>query len=366
MRHSFEGDPLVVPADRPKQVKGHVRVDGLEGKRLLGARVYLDTDHTDPTDLRVSLQPPAGDVDTLVSRARNVSGGYTVPKRRLDTTAGPNGHWTLLVDDLVAGDGGRVSWRLELETTSGGFLVELELSQRIRETLAYRNAFEMAATRISELVVGALEPVTLAGGRVVENVLIFGDVVDIDGPGKILGQAGPTRIRDATLQPITGTMRFDDADMRWMADDGSLLQVIEHEMFHSALGVGTLWDVAGLLHSAGTADPTFVGRNAMREYAAWSGRDGGVPVANTGGAGTRDSHWREAVLDAELMTGFIDAGFNPISRITVASLEDCGGYEVDYNAADAFPGDLGSVLSVRRGTPRRCACTRFVPRRIRA
>lgn len=364
MRHVFEGSPLVVPADRAKRVKSTVNVDGLEGK-LLGATAFLDSTHSDPTDLRVTLRAPTGAEDVLVSRARTVAGGYSVPQRLLEN-APLDGAWTLQVDDLLAGDGGEVSWRLELETTSGGFFVELELSKSIRETLAYRWAFEQAATRIGELVTGALTPVTLPRGRIVENVLIFGDVVAIDGPGKILGQAGPTRMRDATLQPITGSMRFDDADMRWMADDGSLPQVIEHEMFHSALGVGTLWKVAGLIQGAGTSNPVFVGKNAMHEYALWSGKDGGVPVANTGGAGTREAHWREAVLDTELMTGFIDAGFNPISRITVASLEDCGGYEVDRNAADAFPNDLGAMLSARRGTVRRCCCSRFVPRRIPA
>lgn len=35
------------------------------------------------------------------------------------------------------------------------------------------------------------------------------------------------------------------------------------------------------------------------------------------------------------MTGFIDIGMNPLSRMTIASLEDIG-YEVNYHAADAY------------------------------
>ena len=43
-----------------------------------------------------------------------------------------------------------------------------------------------------------------------------------------------------------------------------------------------------------------------------------VPVANTGGTGTADAHWREADMGRELMTGFINASsINPLSAITV-------------------------------------------------
>ncbi len=35
------------------------------------------------------------------------------------------------------------------------------------------------------------------------------------------------------------------------------------------------------------------------------------------------------------MTGFLNAGDNPLSRMTIAALEDMG-YEVNYDAADAF------------------------------
>ena len=40
----------------------------------------------------------------------------------------------------------------------------------------------------------------------------------------------------------------------------------------------------------------------------------------TGGAGTRDGHWRESVLANELMTGWINAGSNPLSVLSVRSL----------------------------------------------
>ncbi|MEY9156351.1 leishmanolysin [Bradyrhizobium japonicum] len=56
----------------------------------------------------------------------------------------------------------------------------------------------------------------------------------------------------------------------------------------------------------------------MREYGKLRGSAGSlpVPVENTGGEGTVDSHWRDTVFGAELMTGFVNQGGNPMSRVT--------------------------------------------------
>ena len=155
-------------------------------------------------------------------------------------------------------------------------------------------------------------------------------------PGGILGQAGPTRLRSGSLLPATGIMEFDIGDLARMEADGSLLNVIIHEMGH-VLGIGTIWSLKNLLVGAGTANPRFTGTNATREFATLIGATAPtpVPVANTGGAGTRDGHWRESVFGNELMTGFLNPGSNPLSRVTIGSLEDLG-YAVNYNAADNF------------------------------
>ncbi len=203
----------------------------------------------------------------------------------------------------------------------------------------------------------------LPGGRAVDNVLIFGRASLIDGDGGVLGQAGPTHIRDSSLLPIAGSMRFDSADLARMADEGRLGDVIAHEMYH-VLGVGTLWRLMGLMTGAGTDDPVFIGPHCREEYLAWSGNDGDVPIENTGPLGTRDSHWRESVFNNELMTGWIDRGFNPTSRITVAALRDMG-YDVDMNAADAFGAAL-RPLGSHSGPVRQCGCSRFNPVRVAA
>jgi hypothetical protein len=143
-------------------------------------------------------------------------------------------------------------------------------------------------------------------------------------------------------------MEFDTADLASMLSNGTLLGVIEHEMGH-VLGIGTIWTDKGLLVGAGTSNPLFVGAQAKAAYNAIFGTNAaGVPVENTGGSGTRDSHWRESVFGSELMTGWVGPGSRmPISRITVASLADLG-YSVNMAAADSFTPAIaasGSLLA---------------------
>ena len=97
------------------------------------------------------------------------------------------------------------------------------------------------------------------------------------------------------------------------------------------LAFGTLWSRMGLIVGEGTVNPTFVGANAMSAYGELSGRADPtpVPVANTGGPGTRDGHWREAVFGDELLTGFLSGALRPISRMSIGAFEDMG-YQDNY------------------------------------
>ena len=152
-------------------------------------------------------------------------------------------------------------------------------------------------------------------------------------------------------------MSFDTADLTQLEQSGELLDVIIHEMGH-VLGIGTLWSELRLIASSGTDDPLFIGPAAMREYGRLLGTTNpiAVPVANTGGPGTREGHWREATFDTELMTGFDDPGRNAMSRMTIASLQDLG-YQVNLNAADSYslPLRVLSIESVNSKTPHRCS-----------
>jgi hypothetical protein len=42
------------------------------------------------------------------------------------------------------------------------------------------------------------------------------------------------------------------------------------------------------------------------------------------GAGTINSHWKEPTFRNELMTGYLNAGINPFSKMTIQSLADLG------------------------------------------
>jgi hypothetical protein len=202
-------------------------------------------------------------------------------------------------------------------------------------TAAQEAAFTSAANRWSQLI-SADVPSFRLNGEVVDDVLIFARGSALDGPSGILGQAGPRQLRPGSLIPATGVMEFDTADLARMELDGSLEDVMFHEMGH-VIGMGTIWEDKGLLVGAGTINPVFTGGNAMREFAALIEADEPtpVPVANTGGPGTRDGHWRESVFANELMTGVLNPGPNPVSRVTIAALQDMG-YEVSFDAAEDF------------------------------
>ena len=129
-------------------------------------------------------------------------------------------------------------------------------------------------------------------------------------------------------------MQFDTADVTGLQSSGLLDDVILHELAH-VFGFGVLW--YGDLVGAGTPDPRYVGLVARGAWDAVPGGSGASVPVQSGDPGTGDAHWRESVLGNELMTGFIDAGANPLSAVTVGALADLG-YGVDLAAADPFGG----------------------------
>jgi hypothetical protein len=202
-----------------------------------------------------------------------------------------------------------------------------------------KNAFKQAADRWSRVIVGDLPNVNVDGEQI-DDVLILAQGRPIDGRGGILGQAGPTHLRPASAGgsafiPAKGIMSFDTADLDAMEANNTLRDVITHEMGH-VLGIGTIWDLKNLLQGAGSSNPTFTGTTAKREYGKLKNTGPTpVPVENTGGPGTADSHWREVIFRNELMSGFIAGANNPISGVTVGSLQDVG-YVVNLSAAEIF------------------------------
>ena len=216
-----------------------------------------------------------------------------------------------------------------------------------------------------EAAEGECDSGTPALNETIDDVVIFATIDSIDGPGGILGQAGPCFIRDAGLLPALGVMFFDRDDLDFIESEGLLQALILHEMAH-VLGFGTLWPFQELLadpvnlDTTVEEDPHFIGPQAIEAFndAGGSSYTGAkVPVENIGSSGTANSHWRESVFGNELMTGFIDTGTNPLSAISVAAMADAG-YSINLSGADPFT----ITAALRMGAGRRLLLTNDVRR----
>ena len=130
------------------------------------------------------------------------------------------------------------------------------------------------------------------------------------------------------------------ADLAAMAANGTLLDVITHEMGH-VLGLGTLWSTFGLRSGS-----SYIGAGALNAYHELGGQGSTIPLETTGGSGTALVHWSDAVFGNELMTGYISGTPNPLSIMTIGSLQDMG-YRVNYAAASGYsiPGRLDAGAS---------------------
>jgi hypothetical protein len=211
------------------------------------------------------------------------------------------------------------------------------------------------------------------------GLIIYASVAPIDGPGKIIAQAGPCYYRPSSSIPIMGTMEFDAADIQNYINTGRFNSVVLHEMNH-VFGFGTMWTVKGLLKNpaydsldapTGSQNPRFVGATAIAQCMAHGGNanlcsvSAGVAVEQCGEVGTADGHWREIfttdcsgagkgpvggtlAFDSELMTGWVEATANmPWSTTTIGSFQDLG-YTVNLLAADAFT--MPSLLARARAS----------------
>ncbi len=174
--------------------------------------------------------------------------------------------------------------------------------------------------------------------EVVDELLLMVATVYVDGPGGVLGYAGPCYLRRSNGLPIVGHVVLDSEDIDRIPPAG-LFNLALHEIAH-VLGLGILWDLVN--PSAGTPDSEtvdthFPGPNAVAGFNAAGGASytgGKVPVENE--ISGRDGHWRYSMFAGELMAPRIRAdGSSALSAITILALADLG-YGVDLSLADPY------------------------------
>lgn len=219
-----------------------------------------------------------------------------------------------------------------------------------------RQAVASAIARWQRVIVGHTQttPLVEPAGRcfpgapaineTIEDLLVFVQITQLDGPGSQVARAGPCTVHVPSSLPQSGVLQLDSADLDLLLGQGTLDNMVAHEFGH-VLGFGTLWFAKSLLGAVTPDDPIFTGASARAQFRALFSSYPGtpVPVENVGDFGTRDSHWRRSVFNNELMQGF-SAQVMPMSAVTVGSLGDLG-FAVDLTKAEpfVFPGALRSV-----------------------
>ena len=188
------------------------------------------------------------------------------------------------------------------------------------------------------------------------------DAVPTVGYGEpvAVGWGGPFWLRsiEGQWRPTLATISIRQDQLQYRDE---AYQIWLHEIGH-ALGIGAHeWDEMVRLPSEddSEADTHFPGSRAVAAFDAAGGRDyegNKVPVENGGD----DGHWRESVMDVELMSPVFDPD-ERLSAVTVEALADLG-YQVDVTRAD--PHEIAAeAVSKPAGVPlRRCQILRVPPR----
>lgn len=313
----------------------------------------LITSRFDPATPAAGSYAGAGVVDDLIylgsSRQSAVTGTRTSAALDLFTRQGVFVRTIALpyaVSAIGADDVGFVGVP---PSASGQFDIVLNLPAGLSSQSI--QAFTDAETRWESIIIGDIPDLVVNGVGVIDDLVINISVLPIDGASNVLGRTGISVQRSDSFLPALATIEIDSADLGSLEQSGALRDVLIHEIGH-ALGFGTAWSQAGLLAGAGTSNPRFLGVQATAEFnRRFNNSEPNIPVENVGGTGTADAHWRESVFGNEAMSSVLNAGNNPLSRVTVAAMSDLG-YQVDLNAADQYsPPRAGSNLAQVRLNP---------------
>ena len=324
---------------------------------LLRLRVGSGAGSVDPS---LFFRDPDGDGLTYtaaVDRPDVVSVGISGDNVRVEPV-GPGRAAVAVTATDRGGLGARLSLPVSVSGASPGlFDIDLILTGEVGAPVqaAFDRAVEywsgiLAATELADVPLsgdfelGCLGITTRTFKSSVDDLVIVASVSSIDGARRTIAYAAVCGIRkgDSGL-PFMGAIAFDLDDAEWMTSR-DLDEVILHEMGH-VLGIGTLWSRFGLLRNpslevVGNPDTHFTGPLAITAFDLAGGtaytQGEKVPVENRLGFGSGDSHWRDRVLDYELMTPTQNIGVaDPLSGVTIQSLADLG-YTVDVGLAEAY------------------------------
>lgn len=341
---AVEGDGQRTEIALPVRVAPRVRAEDEDGNPVADTRVAFSASG----DSRVD--PAAATTDS--------AGFAEVDRWILGRTPGTT--YTLTAS-VTNADGTSATATFNAEATRAVYDIELEHVTSSLLTASQRAAFEEAERFWESAITANLAWSTLPrsslarclsenqmsgdvpGDRVVDDLLIYVEIKEIDGRSGVFGGAGPCQIREGNSLPAVGVMFFDIADLDSMEANDQLEETIVHEMAH-VIGFGTLWSHLELLqdsaragHSANTHFTGAAAKAAFDEIRGNNYPDSDlVPVQHQGGVGVWNGHWRELVFRTELMTPFPDRGLNPMSVVSLASFVDIGYPEVDYSVADEY------------------------------
>lgn len=198
--------------------------------------------------------------------------------------------------------------------------------------LGIRDAFFLAERFWESRLTGFSAQLPARVHRVLRPVQITASIVAIDGPGGILGQAGPTQVftyNGSKPYAISqaAQMQFDSDDVVLFQNLGLFDDIVRHEMAH-AIGFGSLWtdnrlNLGPLGH--------YTGSFALKRYRIEAKKPNAlyVPVEQLGGGGTAGAHWDSAdpfFFDPDTFGGDVMLGFitdNPrLTETTWASYAD--------------------------------------------
>lgn len=235
------------------------------------------------------------------------------------------------------------------EQPSGPFDIQVNFSSGFDSRIIA--LFDRAVSRWKDVITSGFTPYEV-GGEYIDRLLIEASILSLDGENGKLADGMATLINPLTMLPLKGRMRFDYDDLNNPdVTDAFIFDIILHEMGH-VIGLDSYtWGNTGLLDISNPSDPMLTGPAVMREYAALLGqaRPLPVPIANTGGPGTQNEHFRENIFGNELMTGSMAGEGNVLSRLTIAVLDDLG-YTVDYASADRYALPTANDLITFRGS----------------